>query len=189
MYSYGQDPETNAFQSLARKKGFGTVAMKTARGLGRMRQDSDFMSSLPEGTAPHNALVRWLTTATEIGAAVIRVRNLDEFAETFSGAGKSLTQGDARAIEMLTARADETACRLCTACQPHCPRNVPVAEILRFERYALDDGDWGKARVLYAGLDRKADACARCGTCLSHCPQGLPIPERIAAVHTLLSPV
>ncbi len=189
MYSYGQDSETNDFLSFAREKGFGTVAMKTARGLGRMRQDSEFMSSLPEGTAPHNALVRWLTTATEIDATVIRVRNLDEFTETFSGAGKSLTEGDARAIEMMTARADRTACRLCTACQPHCPRNVPIAEILRFERYALDDHDWAKARELYAALDRKADACVGCGTCLAHCPQGLPIPERIAAVHTLLSPV
>jgi predicted aldo/keto reductase-like oxidoreductase len=189
MYSYGQDPETDAFLSLARKKGFGTVAMKTARGLGRMRQDTGFMSALPEGTAPHNALVRWLTTATEIDAAVIRVRNLDEFVETFSGAGKSLTQDDAKALEMMTARADGTACRLCTACQPHCPQRVPIAEILRFERYALDDGDWGRARALYAGLDRKADACVACGTCLSHCPQGLPVPDKLAAVHTLLSPV
>ncbi|MBM3294340.1 MAG: hypothetical protein FJY82_07415 [Candidatus Aminicenantes bacterium] len=186
MYSYGQDAETAGFLSLARKKGFGTVAMKTSRGLGRMRQDKAFMAGLPVGTAPHNALVRWLTTATELDAAVIRVRNLDEFIETFSGAGKSLTAADARAIEMMTARADETACRLCTACQPHCPRSVPIADILRCERYALDDGDGEKARALYGGLYRRADACAACGTCLSHCPQGLPIPDRLAAVHRLL---
>lgn len=186
MYSYGHDPEINEFLSLARKKGFGTIAMKTARGVGRMRQDREFMARLPQATAPHNALVRWLTTATEIDAAVIRVRNLDEFTETFSGAGKSLQAGDMRALEMMTARADRTACRLCTACQPYCPRNIPIAEILRFERYALDDGDWGKARTLYNGLDRRADACAACGTCVAHCPQGLPIPDRLAAFHRLI---
>ncbi|MBN2199099.1 MAG: 4Fe-4S dicluster domain-containing protein [Candidatus Aminicenantes bacterium] len=186
MYSYGHDPEINEFLSFARKKGFGTIAMKTARGVGRMRQDREFMARLPQGTAPHNALVRWLTTATEIDAAVIRVRNLDEFVETFSGAGKSLQAGDRRALEMMTARADRTACRLCTACQPYCPRNIPIAEILRFERYALDDGDWGKARTLYSGLDRRADACAACGTCVAHCPQELPIPDRLAAFHSLI---
>lgn len=186
MYSYGHDPEIGEFLRFARKKAFGTIAMKTARGLGRMRQDREFMAGLPEGTAPHNALVRWLTTAAEVDAAVIRVRNLDEFVETFSGAGKSLRAVDARALGMMTVKADETACRLCTRCQPHCPQNIPIAEILRFERYALDDGDWGKARELYSDLDRRADACAACGTCLEHCPQGMPLPEKLAAVHSLL---
>jgi predicted aldo/keto reductase-like oxidoreductase len=186
IYSYGDDPAMNAFLALARKKGFGTTAMKTARGLGRMRQDKAFMDALPPGTAPHNALVRWLTGASLLDSAVIRVRNLDEFAETFSGAGKSLRPEDAAAIGMMTARADATACRLCTECQPYCPRQVPIAEILRFERYALDDGSMETAVRLYAGLDRRADACAACGSCLSHCPQALPIPDKLAAVHTLL---
>jgi len=186
MYSYGVDPAMEGFLELARKKGFGTTAMKTARGVGRMREDQAFMAALPAGTAPHNALVRWLTTATKLDAAVIRVKNLDEFAETYSGAGRSLRAGDARAIEMMTARADRTACRLCTECQPHCPRQVPIAEILRFERYAADDGDVSKARTLYAGLDRRADACTGCGSCLAHCPQKLAIPARLAAAHALL---
>ena len=187
MYSYGPDPAINAFLELARRKGFGTIAMKTARGIGRMRDDRTFMESLPEGVAPHNALVRWLTTATNLDAAVIRVRNLNEFAETYSGAGRDLRAGDTRAIEMMTARADRTACRLCTECQPYCPQHVPIAEILRFERYAADDGDLGKARALYAGLERKADACVACGTCLAHCPQGLAIPDRLAAARSLLA--
>ena len=186
MYSYGADPAMDGFLELARKKGFGTTAMKTARGIGRMREDQAFIDSLPEGAAPHNALARWLTTATKLDAAVIRVKNLDEFAETYSGAGRSLRAQDAKTIDMMVARADRTACRLCTECQPHCPRQVPVAEILRFERYAVDDGDIGKARTLYAGLDRRADACAACGSCLAHCPQGLPIPDRLAAAHALL---
>lgn len=186
MYSYGPDPDINSFLELARKKGFGTTAMKTARGIGRMREDKSFMDGLPEGTAPHNALVRWLTTATLLDAAVIRVRNLTEFAETFSGAGRPLRPEDARAVDMMVARADQTACRLCTACQPACPRHVPVADILRFERYAVDDHDVRKARALYAGLDRKADACQACGTCLPHCPQGLSIPDKLAAAHSIL---
>jgi hypothetical protein len=186
MYSYGADPEMDRFLEFARKKGFGTIAMKTARGIGRMKKDQVFMDALPDGISPHNALVRWLTTRTEIDAAVIRVRNLDEFVETYSGAGKDLRAQDVRAIEMMTLQADRTACRLCTQCQPHCPQQVPVAEILRFERYAVDDRDWNKARKLYAGLPIKGDACANCGTCIPYCPQGLRIPDKIAETHALL---
>lgn len=187
IYSYGHDPETNAFLAAARKRDFGTIAMKTARGLGRMTRDEAFMGSLPQGTAPHHALARWLTTETDLTAAVIRVRNLEEFVETFSGAGKRLRDGDSRAIAMMTARADATACRLCTACQPHCPQRVPIAEILRFERYALDDGDRWRAGELYRGLGPRAGACVGCGTCVAHCPQGLDIPAKLAAARSLLS--
>ncbi len=187
IYSYGQDPETEAFLRLARGKGFGTIAMKTARGLGRLTQDKAFMAALPEGTAPHHALARWLTTETDLTAAVIRVRSLEEFVQTFSGAGRPMREADSLAVEMMTVRADETACRLCTACQPHCPREVPIAEILRFERYALDDRDGARAAGLYRELDRRADACDGCGACVAHCPQGLDIPAKLAAVHPLLS--
>ncbi len=189
MYSYGEDPAINRFLEFARKKNFGTIAMKTARGIGRMKQEAGFMDKLPAGTAPHNALTRWLTTASKIDLAVIRVRNLAEFAETYSGAGKTLRAADARAIDLMTARADETACRLCTECQPHCPQHVPIAEILRFERYASDDGDIAAARTLYAKLDCRADACVSCGSCMDHCPQKLRIPERLAEAHALLGRV
>ena len=187
MYSYGADPEMDEFLEFARKKGFGTTAMKTARGIGRMKEDRDFMDKLPAGVSPYNALVRWLTAAAPIDTAVIRVRNLEEFAETYSGAGRSLRAQDARAIVLLTAQADKSACRLCTRCQPHCPQQVPIAEILRFERYALDDKDWSKARRLYAGLGRSAADCKACGTCVVRCPLNLDIPRKIAGIHAVLS--
>ena len=186
IYSYGADPEMDGFMELAKEKHFGTIAMKTARGIGRMKQDPVFMQNMPAATSPYNALVRWLTTATMLDAAVIRVRTLSEFTETFSGAGKSLRVRDRKALTMVAAEADRTTCRLCTACQPHCPRQIPIAEILRFERYAMDDHDWHKARTLYSELDHGANGCDHCGACLPHCPQGLQIPEILARAHALL---
>jgi uncharacterized protein len=186
MYSYGDDPAVERFLELAKSRNFGTVAMKTARGIGRMKEDAAFMNKFPAGTAPHNALARWLTTEANIDAAVIRVRNMNEFIETYSGAGRPLRAADARAIELMTARADRTACRLCTECQPHCPQNIPITEILRFSRYALDDHDLNGARMLYAGLDCGAEACVYCGSCMHHCPQQLDIPGRLAEAHALL---
>lgn len=186
MYSYGDDPGMDKFIEYAQSKNFGTIAMKTARGIGRMKDDQSFMNKIPGGTSPHNALVRWLTTKTKLDAAVIRVKNLDEFKDTYSGAGKELRAEDMKSIGIMIAEADKSVCRMCGECQGHCPRNIPITDILRFERYALDDHDWYKARQFYSGLQVRGDICNNCGICVEYCPLHLPIPEKLANDHYLL---
>jgi predicted aldo/keto reductase-like oxidoreductase len=144
------------------------------------------MSKFPEGTTPHHALARWLTTSTDLSTAVIQINSLDQFVDTYSGAGKPLRAADARAIEMMTAYADREVCRLCNDCMSHCAQGVAIADILRYERYATDYGDRERARRLYAQLDKKGDACQVCGTCLTDCRQGLEIPAKLADAHRLL---
>lgn len=186
MYSYPGDPEMDEFMEFARKKNFGTIAMKTARGIGRMKRDEDFMAQLPNGTSPYNAMARWLTTETLLDASVIRVRNMEEFEDTYSGVGKRLRPEDRQALRAMTDEADRTACRMCGKCQPGCPQQVPIADILRFERYAMDDNDWNKARKLYASLPTKGDSCIGCETCMQSCPLNLQIPKQISRVHAML---
>jgi hypothetical protein len=186
FYSYGEGEAMNQFLGLARRKGFGTIAMKTTRGAGRMREDREFMKDFPAGTTPHHALARWLTTRTALDAAVIQINNLDQFVDTYSGAGKATRAADDRAIEQMTAYADREVCRLCNECMSHCQEGIPVADILRYERYARDYGEGYRARLLYARLDKQADGCIACGSCLPHCPQGLPIPDKLTGAHKIL---
>lgn len=187
MYSYGADPDMDKFLDLAKQKNFGTIAMKTSRGIGRMKEDEEFMAKLPGGTSPHNALVRWLTTKTKLDAAVIRVKNIDEFTETYSGAGKDLRAQDLRGLKIMTAEADSMACRICGKCQGKCPQNIPITDILRFERYALDDHELYKASKLYRELPVKGDICTYCENCIQACPINLKIPDKLAKAHILLS--
>ena len=77
MYSYPGDPELDEFMEYARQKKFGTIAMKTARGIGRISRDEEFMDQLPAGTSPYNAMTRWLTTRSPVDAAIIPVLNMD----------------------------------------------------------------------------------------------------------------
>jgi hypothetical protein len=186
-FTFGEGEALNQFVSFAKRKGFGTTAMKTAAGVGRMQAAPEFMSKFPAGTTPHNALARWLTTATDLSAAVIRIHSLDQFVDTYSGAGKPMRAADARALEAMTAYANREVCRLCNECMSHCEQGLAIAEILRYERYAVDYDDQQRARRLYAQLDKQADACLACGACLPHCPQGLNIPAKLAATHRLLS--
>ena len=94
---------------------------------------------------------------------------------------------DVRAIGLMTTYADREVCRLCNDCMSHCGQRVPIADVLRYERYATDYGERDRARHLYAHLDRQADLCIACGSCLPHCPQGVPIPEKLAEAHRILS--
>ncbi|MBN2370788.1 MAG: 4Fe-4S dicluster domain-containing protein [Vicinamibacteria bacterium] len=187
FYSYGESAEVESFVRAARARGFGTIAMKTTRGMGRMESDTEFMKTLPEGVSPYNALARWLTTETQLDAAVIRVRDLAEFADTCSGAGKPLRSADRTTLERAARYADRNACRLCGECAEQCPERLPIADILRAERYLLDHRDETQARRLYDELGRPADRCRACRACVSRCPLGLAIPEKLAQVHRLLA--
>jgi len=89
-FTFGDTPALNTFVSVAKSHGFGTTAMKTAAGTARMQADSEFMGKFPPGTTPHHALARWLTTGTDLSAAVIRINSLEQFVDTCSGAGKPL---------------------------------------------------------------------------------------------------
>lgn len=187
FYSYGDGAEVDEFLSAAQKRGLGTIAMKTGRGLGRMEKEADFMKTLPPGVSPYHALVRWLTTATPLTATVLRVRNLDEFADSLSGAGKPLRAADRLTLDRSLAYVESHACRLCNVCLGSCPQRLPIADILRYERYALDNGDYEEARQLYAALDVSAGRCDDCNQCLARCPQRLRIPEKLRATHRLLA--
>jgi hypothetical protein len=184
-FTFGDTPAIGEFVSQARRRGFGTIAMKTTGGAARMQEDKELR--FPAGTTPHQALARWLTTRTQLDAAVIQINNLRQFVDTYSGAGKAMRAADSQAIERMTAYANREVCRLCNACQSYCEQGVPIADILRYERYARDYGEGARARRLYAQLEKHADACIVCGSCLPHCPQKLPIPEKLAATHRLLS--
>jgi predicted aldo/keto reductase-like oxidoreductase len=186
-FTFGDNPGINEFVRQASRKGFGTTAMKTTGGASRMKSDDEFMKRFPEGTSPHQALARWLTTATPLSAAVIQINSLNQFVDTYSGAGKPLRAADSRAIEQMRAYADREVCRLCNDCMPRCEKGLPIADILRYERYARDYHQPELAQLLYAQLKVQASSCSACGACLPHCPRGLPIPERLAQAHKILS--
>ncbi|MCU0241644.1 MAG: hypothetical protein MUF51_04400 [Vicinamibacteria bacterium] len=187
FFSFGDDESVYDFVRRAREKEFGTIAMKTTRGATRMLQDPAFMKDLPPNTTPHHALARWLTTAAPIGAAVIRVRDLREFADTYSGAGKPMRAADDAAVWNMTAFAEREVCRLCNVCQPQCPQRLPIADLLRCERYALDYRETSRARAVYADLGRPAARCVSCERCVAACPIRLPIPAKLARLHRLLA--
>jgi predicted aldo/keto reductase-like oxidoreductase len=76
----------------------------------------------------------------------------------------------------------------CSLCEPHCPNNVPVNSIMRYNHYFTQSRE-KHAMLKYANLlAKKADICFNCkGYCETACPYGVPIHGLLIQAHRRLT--
>ncbi len=190
-YTYGDRKEIGDFITFAKKNDFGTVAMKTMGGVGRAAQDSKFQALLAEpqsaGSTPGAAMVKWLMSNPGLTAAVIDIKNFSQLQENFSGARPGgVTASDQKALDLLAAFNKGQTCLLCSDCVSHCPEHIAIADIFRYERYALDYEDLSRARAEYGALTKNGTACIACGDCMPACNADINIISKLKDVHNLL---
>ena len=191
FHTYGDKKEVEDLLALAKKKDFGTIAMKTMGGVGRAATDKKFQALLAEprfsGSTPGAAMVKWLMSNPNLTAAVITTSSFDQLQENFGAARSSaLNAGDRQTLDLLGAYNKGLTCLLCADCVSHCPEHIAIADILRYERYALDYHDLSRARAEYKTLTRDGTACIACGDCLPVCPADINIVAKLKEVHHLL---
>jgi len=191
FYTYGDKQELGDVLALARKKDFGTIAMKTMGGVGRAATDKKFQALLAEtrfnGSTPGAAMVKWLMSNPNLTAAVITTSNFDQLEENFGAARQSaMTAGDRQVLGSLAAYNKGLTCLLCADCVSHCPEHIAIADIFRYERYALDYHDLSRARAEYKTLTKDGTACVACGDCLPACQADINILAKLKEVHKLL---
>lgn len=77
----------------------------------------------------------------------------------------------------------------CGECEPHCPYDVPVNTIMRYQHYFMSQGREKHAMEKYAALERtNAEVCTDCaGFCEAVCPFGVRIQGLLMAAHQTLS--
>jgi predicted aldo/keto reductase-like oxidoreductase len=191
FHTFGDRKEVLQWIDVAKKHDIATVAMKTMGGVGRAAQDEKFQKLLADpkyqGSTPGAAMVKWLRSTPNLTAAVIAIKNTDQLRENV-GAAASLAMGphDHAALALLAGYNKGLTCLLCAQCVSHCPENIAVADIFRYERYARDYLDLDRARSEYAALTRNGTSCVGCGDCLPACPQEIDIAAKLKEVHRLL---
>jgi predicted aldo/keto reductase-like oxidoreductase len=191
FYTYGDKKELDDVLALAKQKDFGTIAMKTMGGVGRAAQDPKIQAMLADsrftGSTPGAAMVKWLMSNPNLTAAVISVKNFDQWQENLGAAlqGK-MTVNDQEAIQLLAAFNKGTTCLLCSDCVSHCPEHIAIADIFRYERYAMDYDDLSRARAEYKTLTKNGTACIACGNCTPVCESEINIVQKLKDVHKLL---
>jgi predicted aldo/keto reductase-like oxidoreductase len=77
----------------------------------------------------------------------------------------------------------------CGECEPHCPHEVPVNTIMRYQHYFMSQGREKQAMEKYAALQRtSASVCTDCeGHCEAACPFGVKVQGLLMAAHQTLS--
>jgi len=191
FYSYGAPEEMHQVVKLARKKDFGTIAMKTMRGVGRARGDNNFDAIMKDpqykGSNPAVATVKWLMSNPYLDAAVVMMNSFQEMEEDFRAAMETeLAAHDKMVLDQFAAYNDGLTCSLCSKCVSHCSENIAIADIFRYESYAMDYHELNRARSEYRTLSKNGSACIACGDCIPTCHANIDIISKLKQVHRLL---
>lgn len=191
FFTYGDRQQTKDLIALAKQKDFGTIAMKTMGGVGRAAGDNKFQTLLADpkfaGSTPATAMVKWLMGNSDLTAAVVATKNFDQFFENIAAAKAGrMAANDRNALDLLAGYNKGLTCLLCSDCVTQCPEHLGIADIFRYERYAMDYHDLDRARAEYKTLTKNGSACIACGDCLSSCPADIDILSKLKRVHDLL---
>jgi len=191
FHTYGDQKEITDVITLAKEKDFGAIAMKTMGGVGRAATDKKMQALLAEpkyaGSSPATAMVKWLMANPSLTAAVINTKNFDQLQENVKAAQEStMGYNDHEALKLLAGFNHGQTCLLCAKCISYCPEHIGIADILRYERYALDYHELARARAEYKTLTKNGTACIACGDCVPACPADINIIAKLKDVHNLL---
>jgi predicted aldo/keto reductase-like oxidoreductase len=180
-----------ALIDLCKQKDFGTIAMKTMTGVGRAATNKQFQALLADpkyaGSTPGSAIVKWVMSNQNLSAATICCASFDQFLENYKAAMQpAMTHSDYHVLELLAAFNKGTTCLLCADCSTHCPEEIAIIDILRYERYATDYHDLSRAKAEYKALTKNGAACIACGDCMPSCKADINIVSKMKEVHKLL---
>ncbi len=191
FYTYGDRKETQDLIAAAKSRDFGTIAMKTMRGMGRASGDKQMQGLLSDpkyaGSTPSTAMVKWLMGNSNLTAAVIATKSFDQLFENVRAVhAATLGVNDRRTLDLLAGYNRGLTCLLCSDCVTVCPEQIGIADILRYERYALDYHELDRAKAEYRALTKNGTACIACGDCMPNCRADINILAKLKEVHSLL---
>ena len=107
-----------------------------------------------------------------------------------AASGSPIAAADLALLDEYQARFSNEVCRFCNACEPACPDDVRIADILRFAMYFHDYGQEGRAVESYARLvaAERAAHCTHCaGFCDAACDYDLPVQSLLVRADAALS--
>jgi predicted aldo/keto reductase-like oxidoreductase len=137
-----------------------------------------------------SASVRFVLSNPDVGTVCCSMRNFDDLERFVSLSGTRLTDDDPGKLLAFQKNCGDLYCRhACGLCEPHCPRQVPVNTIMRFDHYFATQGREKEAMRYYAAISgNRADLCKECsGLCEQACPYQVPIQAMLTMAHEHLS--
>ncbi len=173
----------------AREKSIATMAMKT---MTIFKTDLNIKGLMDKSTNARQAVIKYVLGSSLFDTMIISMRNFDQINEYLAVSGQ--TKLDSEEVSMLNIMKESISkeyCRPgCDSCHGSCPKNVPVANILRYKMYFENYGDEKRAMTHYKRLpdSRNASVCENCNApCEGNCRFGIPVKEKLLEAHTMLT--
>ncbi len=196
-YNFTMSPEVGEAIRAARAAGMGIIAMKVmAGGLARIRRgdrlygaDPNALTATLRKEGSMLAALKWTLRNRSVDAAIIGMTSMEELDENLRAMSEPFRQDDAQRLAARMAHLASRYCRMCGACGGRCPRNLPVADILRHLTYAEAYGQFPLARERFLELPEtvRSVRCRDCSACAVQCPNGVAVQARLARAQALLA--
>jgi hypothetical protein len=164
----------------AHERGIGAVAMKTLIGAYNS-QLSDFTPT--ERRSFPQAAFNWVLSNPDVSGLIISISRFEQIDEYLYASGRAPESTDQALLEKYTRLVHHEYCRPgCGDCLDHCPHEIPVDDVLRYQMYARNYGRERQAMQQYARLQIDGSECTYCpAPCETASPFGLPIRKRLLA--------
>ena len=185
-YSFLDYPEQQKLIDRAAAAGVGFIAMKTLAGA----KGADLDRFRDRQTSFKQAALKWVLSNPSLSNLIISISNRKQVDEYVAASGAPLASADLALLDEYQARFSNEVCRFCNACEPACPDDVRIADILRFAMYFHDYGQEGRAVESYARLvaAERAAHCTHCaGFCEAACDYDLPVKSLLVRADAALS--
>jgi len=137
-----------------------------------------------------DAAIRFVLNSPDVHSACISFQNFDDVNTYIKLSGTRFTAKDQALLAAYREGLGDFYCRhACGQCEPHCPYNVPVNTIMRYNHYFEAQGREKYAMFKYSELPKaKANICKNCeGHCENACPYGVPIHALLMFAHNRLT--
>ena len=136
------------------------------------------------------AAIKYCLSRPEVHAVCPSINSFEELDAYLALSGGRFEAREKAMLADCRAVYGDLTCRIgCGACEPACPRGVPVATVMRYKYYFRTLRQEKIAMAEYAALgDRGAAECAGCDApCEKACPHGLPVGGLLALAHETLT--
>jgi predicted aldo/keto reductase-like oxidoreductase len=172
--------------SSAAERGIGISVFKVSAG----ERQKEIRNLEAGGLSFRQATVKWALSNPNVSSVCAGITSFDEIDEYCGAVGKPLEEAEAAMLERYASKMYSSYCRNCGACEPSCPHNVAIADVMRYAMYFKYYGREKDSMKLYAALpeENRADPCARCGgECQHSCPYGRAVREELLEAHEMLT--
>ena len=179
-----KEHQQRAFKTGA-ARGIGNIAFKVTAGE-RQKEIKDLEAG---GLSFIQATVKWALSNPDVSSVAAGITNFDQIKEYCGAVGQELGAAELRMLEHYREVMHNQYCRNCGVCEPGCPQDVAVADIMRYAMYFKYYGREKDSMKLYASLPsgRDATSCSSCqGDCNGACPFGRQVREGLLEAHEML---